>query len=269
MFPCSNSRKCAWEWLSTLRTLVISGEGEKEGGGWGVQLDTSVSYKRMRSKHGRLLGFDRPGDVSQLVRVSFFLFLYDGNILQCKLKVNIKRLWAEDQFSMACGQGAAAKPSSFLLLPSFPVRFRKDAPLPPSPPPALQVTAPFPLPGSPGRWGWDAILQLSPLCVPICLSCLTQLSDGPVLELGTSLQMAPKYWLSEHSSLTWSVNFSSSASLHQPALKANVSFLDTSLRRLYSTHEQTSIWGTLPDKTDDSPQKPEALGEGIEHGCFS
>lgn len=130
--------------------------------------------KKMRSKHGRLLGFDRPGDVSQMVRVSFFLFLYDGNILQCKLKVNIKRLWAEDQFSLACGQVAAAMLSSFLLLPSFPVPFRKDSPLPPSPPPALQVTAPFPLPGSPGRQGWmpfcSSPLSLCPSVSPVSLS---------------------------------------------------------------------------------------------------
>lgn len=57
----------------------------------GFQLHDLLLKKKKGSKHGRLLGFDGHTDGAQMFSVSFLLFRMNGNILQCKLKVNMNK----------------------------------------------------------------------------------------------------------------------------------------------------------------------------------
>lgn len=101
-------------------------------------------------------------------------------------------------------------------------------------------------------------LQL--LRVPLYPSAPLGDTNYPMVLSLNLAQMTPEHWLSQRSSLTWSVNLSSSASLRKPAWKANGVF------RCHLTWETCSPgWppsdGHSTHNINDSTWKPEALEE--------
>lgn len=230
---------------------LFLGKERREGEGWGEPQSHDLGLKKMGSKHVRLKIWLTQWLVPD-VQCAVLSILYDGNILQCKLKkININKI-------MSCRSVFTALCATGLQCPAG-----KTLPLLPSLPSASQDTACFSLQESVTlRMRLEchfSALQL--LKVPLYPSVPLGDTNYPMVLSLNLAQMTPEHWLSQRSSLTWSVNLSSSASLRKPAWKANGVF------RWHLTWETLQPTGWPPSDGHsthniyDSTWKPEALEE--------